>query len=141
MANGAVSETRLSEPDACEMVRALLEDVDTNSTTLHRTLAVPGECDACDDEWAQLEDDIQRNGDYEHAVRLTDSVQAHISRHPNCTPGDLQSQLGCLEATLHVCLHVLVDCVQIQGVAPYACVASTEDDESLTYRTKHLPLG
>jgi hypothetical protein len=135
MADGAISATRGSEPVACGMARVLLEDPDLSSATPHRTLPVPGECDACGDGWAQLEDDVQRNGDYEHAV------QAHISRHPNCTPGDLQSQLGCLEATLHVCLHVLVDCVQIQGVAPYACVASTEDDEWLTYRTKHLPLG
>jgi len=63
MAQKAHSEPRSTKPDACETAKVLLEAPDcTKGLTTHRTLSEPGECDACDDGWALLEEDALSDG-------------------------------------------------------------------------------
>ena len=158
MATGAPSASRSSKPDACEMARVLLGDLETavlapdisaelvshggtaHAPVAHRTLAEPRECDACDDGWALLEEDALCDGHYERALGYKDRVQTYINRHPHCTMDDLRGHFGCPDATLRICLHLLVDRYEVRGVDPYACGASQGHDQLPTYSTIHLPL-
>jgi len=159
MATGAPSSSQNSKPiTACEMARILLEAPETDvlapgspaglvrhsgtvdAPVTHKALAEPRQCDACDDGWALLEEDALCDGHYERALGYKDRVQTYINQNPNCTIDDLRSHFGCPEATLRICLHLLVDRHEIRGTDPYACDASQGRDQMLAYSTIHLPL-
>jgi len=133
MTTGAPSSSRHSKPDACEMVRVLLEDPESdvlapgfsadlvcqsgtaNAPIAHSMLPEPGQCEDCDDGWALLEEDVLCDGHYERALDYKVRVQTYINQNPNCTIDDLRSHFGCPEATLRICLHLLVDRHEIRG--------------------------
>ena len=113
------------------LVQLVLRD----ATEGHLTLPRPGQCPACDEGWARVRADARKGSNFREALDLKSWVKQYISGHPDCTHDDLQQRLGCSEAVLSVCLHLLVDDFQLSGPDPYACGFH----KAATYRVLHLP--